>query len=331
MLDSFGRDIDYIRISLTDRCNLRCIYCMPENLKMGEKYDKDDQISELEKKDAGLTYDQIIKILKAAVGVGIKKVRYTGGEPLIFDSIEKLIYDTSKMQQIKDISITTNGIFLNDKADDLKKAGLKRVNISLDTLREDRYRAITRGGKLHDVMNAVNKCLSIGIQPVKINTVVIRGINDDEISDFIRLTKEFPVHVRFIELMPIGEGIKFYKNGFMSSAEIISKHPELVFLRRPKGETASIYKLNNSKGTVEFISPVDCKFCSSCNRIRLTSAGSIKPCLHSESEFKIKKYVYSEELLKSALKNAIINKPFEHKLDVDNRSKCTKAMFQIGG
>lgn len=321
MLDGFGRNIDYIRISLTDRCNLKCVYCMPEHIKTNE----------LHKENTNLTNDEIIRILKIAVKLGIKKVRYTGGEPLIFDGIEELIRDTSKISGVEDIAITTNGILLKDKAAALKKAGLSRVNISLDTLKEDRFKEITRGGNLKSVMNAIDTCLELKLQPVKLNTVVIKGINDDETDAFIKLTKDLPVHVRFIELMPIGEGIKFYKDGFISSAEILKNHPELIFLDSIKGQTASIYKTENSKGTVQFISPVDHKFCSSCNRIRLTAKGSIKPCLHSENEFDIKNYIYSEELLKAAIKNAILNKPPEHSLEADNRSKCTKGMFQIGG
>lgn len=333
MLDSFGRNIEYIRISLTNRCNLKCIYCMPECIAINENSASGIMYNNLipDEENINLSSDEIIKILKSAVSLGIKKVRYTGGEPLIYRDIEKLIKNTSAIREIEDISITTNGILLKDRAAALKRAGLKRVNISLDTLQKNRYKKITRGGNIESVYSAIEQCISINLKPVKINTVVIKGINDDEIGDFINLTKEMPVHVRFIELMPIGEGIRFYKDGFISSAEILKEHPELIFLESKKGQTANIYKAKGSKGTVQFISPVDCKFCNSCNRIRLTSKGAVKPCLHSQKEFQIKPYIYSEELLKAAIKSAIMNKPFEHKLEVENKSECTKGMFQIGG
>lgn len=331
MLDTFGRNIDYIRISLTDKCNLRCIYCMPDFTNVDKQLSTNCEALLSDKESFSLSSNEIIKILKSVVLLGIKKVRYTGGEPLVFQGIEKLINETSKIHRIQDISITTNGILLNDKALDLKKAGLKRVNISLDTLKKDRYKEITRVGDIDSVFKAINTCLNIGLTPVKLNTVIIKGINDDEIEDFINLTKELPVHVRFIELMPIGQGVKFYKNGFISSSEIVKMYPELVFLGRKKGETADIYKLKNSKGTIQFISPIDCKFCSDCNRIRLTSKGTIKPCLHSENEANIKQYLYNDEFLRAAIKNAITNKPLEHKLEVDNKSKCSKGMFEIGG
>lgn len=318
MLDGHGRLIDYLRVSLTDRCNLRCIYCMPE--RGIEKKHHDDM----------LRFEEIYKIIKACASLGIKKVRFTGGEPLILKGIDKLIYETSNIPSIEDIAITTNGILLHDMADELKKAGLKRVNISLDTLKEDKFKLITRGGDINKVLSAIEKCIEIGLNPVKINTVVMRGINDGEIGDFINLTKTMPIHVRFIELMPIGEGAKLYKDGMMTSEEIIENYPDLMLVK-DRSNTASIYKLDGSKGTVGFISPLSSKFCSTCNRIRLTAAGTIKPCLHSEGEINIKKYIENEVMLTSALKDAIFNKPMEHHLDTENLSRSRKMMYQIGG
>ena len=211
MQDGKGRKINYIRVSLTDRCNLRCVYCMPEG---GIDKKEHHEI---------IRHEDVLKILKASAFLGISKVRFTGGEPLIVKDIDKLIYETSKINGIEDIAITTNGILLNSMAGELKKAGLKRVNISLDSLKEDKFRKITRGGSIHDVFHAIEKCIDLGIKPVKINTVLIKGINDDEINDLIRLTKDYPVHVRFIELMPMGEGLNYYDTGFISSEQVLER------------------------------------------------------------------------------------------------------------
>ncbi|MCT8976730.1 GTP 3',8-cyclase MoaA [Clostridium sp. CX1] len=319
MIDGYGRSIDYLRISLTDRCNLRCVYCMPE-----EGIDKKAH-------EDILRFEEILKIVKAASILGIKKIRYTGGEPLILRNIGWLIKETSKIPGIEDIAITTNGILLEDIAEDLKEAGLTRVNISLDTLKEDKYTAITRGGDINKVLRAIQKCISIGLTPVKINTVLIKGTNDDEISDFINLTRELPVEVRFIELMPIGQGEKLYEDGFMSSGEVLAKFPELIPLESNKVSTASLYKLKEAKGKVGFISPLSCKFCSQCNRIRLTSAATIKPCLHSAKELSLKSFLDNEVLLTSVLKESIYSKPSQHNLECDKKSGSERAMYQIGG
>lgn len=319
MNDRYGRSIDYLRVSLTDRCNLRCIYCMPEEGVYKKSHEE------------VLRFEEILKIVNAAALLGVKKIRYTGGEPLILKGIEELIEKTSKVPGIKDIAITTNGILLEDLADKLKASGLNRVNISLDTLKEDKFKQITRGGDINKVLRAIQKCISIGLTPVKINTVLIKGINDDEISDFINLTRELPVEIRFIELMPIGQGEKLYKKGFMSSDEVVARFPELKPLETNKNSTASLYKIKNSKGKVGFISPLSCKFCASCNRIRLTSMGTIKPCLHSANELNIKGYLNNEVLLTSALKEAMYNKPSQHNLECDKKSSSSKMMYQIGG
>lgn len=319
MKDNYGRNINYLRVSVTDRCNLRCIYCMPE--KGVEKKQHSDI----------LRFEEINKIVKAAVSLGIKKVRFTGGEPLILSNIDKLIYETSHLEGIQDISLTTNGVLLGDMADDLKRAGLSRVNISLDTLDKDKYRNITRLGNIEQIFSAINKCLSLGLSPVKLNIVLIKGFNDNEVSDFINLTKDLPLEIRFIELMPIGEGVKLYEKGKMSFEEILYDHPELIPVEAPKSTTAQLYRLNNSQGRVGFISPISCKFCADCNKVRLTSTGTIKACLHSREEMDIKKYIDNEVMLKAALKAAIINKPLEHNLEEDNQSKSAKMMYQIGG
>ena len=319
MQDRLGRNIEYLRISITDRCNLRCVYCMPE-----------EGIKKLDRERI-LSFEEIIKIVKACASLGIKKIRYTGGEPLIIKGIENLIHQTSIIPGIEDIAITTNGILLYDMAEDLKRAGLKRVNISLDTLNEDKYRKITRGGDLKKVLMAIEKCIEIGMTPVKLNVVLIRGLNDDEVMDLMNLTMNMPVEVRFIELMPIGEGVKYYDEGKMSSEEIINSYPSLIPVESDLHSTATLYKLKNAKGNIGFITPLSCKFCDNCNRIRLTSTGTIKPCLHSREEVDIRKYVENEAMLIEVLKSAILSKPEEHHLNSENISRSEKDMYQIGG
>ncbi len=319
MRDNYGRDINYLRISVTDRCNLRCIYCMPE-----------EGVKSLSHEDI-LRFEDTLKIVKVAASLGINKIRYTGGEPLVMKDIDKLIYETSKISGIDDISITTNGILLSDMAEDLKKAGLNRVNISLDTLNSDKFRSITRIGSLEKVMESIYKCLSLGIKPVKINTVLLRGINDSEFVDFLNLIREIPVEIRFIELMPIGEGVKMYEKSKLSFMELLELHPELTEIQSKKSSTAQLYKLEGAKGKIGFISPVSCKFCGDCNKIRLTSTGTIKPCLHSKEEINLRKYLNDEERLTAALKYAISNKPLEHHLKEDSVSRSVRVMSQIGG
>ncbi|ENK1242413.1 GTP 3',8-cyclase MoaA [Clostridium botulinum] len=319
MLDKYGRKINYLRVSVTDRCNLRCIYCMPPEGVL--KKDHDDI----------MRYEEIFNVVKTASLLGMDKIRFTGGEPLILKNIDNLIYNTSQLSSIKDIAMTTNAIFLEDRIDDLKKAGLKRVNISLDSLKKDKFKSITRGGDINKIFKGIEKSLLLGMTPIKINTVIMKGINDDEIDDFMNLTKEYPISVRFIELMPIGEGRKLYKDSYISSEEIISKHRDFIPVKRDKSSTAILYKFKGAKENIGFISPMSCKFCSGCNRVRLTSEGTLKPCLHSEKEVNLKDYVENEQALLSKMNEAIYNKPLEHHMIEEKESKSKKMMYQIGG
>jgi cyclic pyranopterin phosphate synthase len=318
MLDKKGRNIDYLRVSLTDRCNLRCIYCMPE--------DGIDKICHEEI----LRFEEVEKVITACAALGVKKVRFTGGEPLVLKGLDKLIKHTASMPDINDISLTTNGMLLADMADDLKKAGLKRVNISLDTLQSEKFKKITRHGDINKVFSAIEKCLSLDMVPVKLNVVLMKNVNDDEIGDFIKLTMDSPIQVRFIELMPIGEGQKYFDKCSMKVEEIIEKFPELVPIK-DDSRVASVYKMPGAIGSIGLISPVSCKFCSDCNRIRLTSTGTIKPCLHSAEEINLKPYLNDEQKLIDVIKNAVYNKPEEHHLETEGKSDTDRMMFQIGG
>lgn len=316
MKDFYGRQIEYMRVSLVDRCNLRCVYCMPE--KGIEKMLHEDI----------LRYEEFLKIIKAGADLGIKKIRFTGGEPLILKGVTDLIKATSAIPGIEDISITTNGILLAEMAEDLKKAGLKRVNISLDTLDPVKYKNITRGGDINRVFSAIDKCIELGLTPVKINTVLVRGMNDDEIDDLIAFSEEKDVHLRFIEIMPIGEGEK-YASGLMRMDEVLKDRPYLEFIKN--NGVASIYGRKGAKGSVGFISPMSCKFCDECNRIRITAQGTLKPCLHSMEEIDLKPFLNDEAELNKTLSNAIIAKPESHHMDKDGKSDSKRQMFRIGG
>lgn len=318
MVDRNGRVIDYLRVSLTDRCNLRCIYCMPES---GICKKTHDEI---------MRFEDVEKIIEICSELGVKKVRFTGGEPLILPNIENLINTVSKINNINDISITTNGILLFERANELKKAGLRRVNISLDTLDFEKFKYITRGGNLNNVLDAINLCIKLKLTPVKINVVLLKGINDNEILEFIELSKRLPVQVRFIELMPLGEGAKYFEKHYMKTEEVIERVPDLVEFK-DKSKVASVYKIPGSMGSVGLINPVSCKFCNNCDRIRITSTGFLKPCLHSYDEIDLKKYINNLEKLKYIIKNAIYEKPKEHYLDKDKKSNTDKLMNQIGG
>lgn len=318
MIDKSGRNIEYLRVSLTDRCNLRCLYCMPE--KGIEKRSHFDI----------LRFEEVEKIIRACAKLGINKVRFTGGEPLILKGIDELIKNTASIPGIEDISITTNGILLADMAEGLKNAGLKRVNISIDSLKPQKYDKITRLGDIGKVFKAVEKCLSLNMVPVKLNTVLMRGINDDEIEDFIDLTVDNPIQVRFIELMPIGEGVKYFDRCSMKVEAVLERYPELIPVE-DDSKVASVYKVAGAKGSVGLISPISCKFCSLCNRIRLTATGTIKPCLHSAEEINLKPYLKDEEKLIEVIEDTVYNKPEEHHLERDGKSDTVRMMYQIGG
>lgn len=317
MKDSFGRNISYLRISLTDRCNLRCKYCMPA-----------DGIDKSPHEDI-LSLEEIYEIVKAFVELGVTKVRFTGGEPLIRDNIVKLISDVSKLDGIKDIAMTTNGILLDKYGEDLKKAGLNRVNISLDTLNPEKYREITRGGDLNRVLEGIKKAEEVGLTPIKINSVLVGGFNDDEIEDLVNLTVDNDIDLRFIELMPMGEAAGWAEEKFVSNSLVLEKLNLTEVEREDISSPAKYYKLPNSKGKVGIINPITCKFCEDCNRVRLTSKGQLKLCLHSNVEWDIKKVLRSGGDLKEFILEAIKNKEEAHHLE--DGEYIERNMNQIGG
>ncbi len=325
LTDSFNRRIDYLRISITDRCNLKCIYCMPEK---GLKHFDRSEI---------LNSDEIIRIVRIAGKYGVRKVRLTGGEPLLRDDIIPLISGI-KQAGIHDLSITTNGQRLAGMARALKKAGLDRVNISLDTLIADRYRNITRGGDIHRVWEAVSEAERAGLLPVKINVVPVRGVNDDEVARFAALTLYKDVHVRFIEFMPIGNREAWKPDAYLSKEEIMERVASLGNLVRlpfKGGGPSRNYRIEGAQGMIGFISPISDCFCDFCNRLRLTAIGKIRPCLFSEIAVDIKTPLRSgasDDELESLYRRAVLSKPARHDLQQGFLLRpALSPMSQIGG
>lgn len=319
MLDGYERNIDYARISLTDKCNLRCVYCMPE-----------DKVYENNLINDTLSFNDYKFIINGLSQVGIKKIKFTGGEPLLYPHLIELIKYAHYECNIDDISITTNGIGLNEIAYELKRSGLKSVNISLDSLKSYKYKSITRGGNLTDVLKSINRCLELGIK-VKINCVVIKRFNDDEVYDFIEMANYYPIDVRFIELMPLGEGEYFYENGYFNISNFINDIDELYKIEDEKGSTTRLYQAKYAKGRIGIITPISCQFCNTCNRIRITSDGKIKLCLHSNEETDIRYYLNKPMIFKEVLKEIILKKPDKHNLLESNSSDTYRQMYEIGG
>lgn len=313
MKDRFGRNITYLRISVTDLCNLRCKYCMPES-----------GVESLCHSDI-LSIEEIIEIVKIASKNGIKKIRLTGGEPLVRRGFINLCKQISKIDEIEDIAITTNGVYLKEMADELFENKVRRINFSLDTLIKEKYNDITRRNDFDKTMESLFYAIKKGFK-VKINVVLIGGFNDDEIQDFVNLANKYDLEVRFIELMQIGETANWSKDKFVSNKIVLEKVPELEF--DGVSGVAKIYKIKGQKGRIGLISPISCSFCEDCNRIRLTSDGKLKPCLHSKDEINLKGL--SGEELEEVFKKGIFEKPEKHHLE-DGKSESARDMNKIGG
>lgn len=318
MLDNYNRKINYMRLSVTDRCNLRCRYCMPE---AGVSKKKHHDI---------LRHEEMVSIVQAGAKLGIEKVRLTGGEPLIRKGIVNLVSDIKKVKGIKEITMTTNGLLLEAYLDDLVKAGLSRINLSLDTLVASKYSEITRGGDLSKVLNIIPRIMSYGLK-LKINVVLIGGFNDQEILDFINLTVDDDIDVRFIELMPIGQASKWNNGKFVSNQVVLESCNLSLIDNNDIGSPATYYRYGEAKGRVGLINPISCTFCDSCNRIRVTSDGKIKPCLHSNEEIDLMDLLRKNVPILPILKQAIINKPKEHEINNDGYSPIKRDMNRIGG
>lgn len=313
MKDRFGRNITYLRISVTDLCNLRCKYCMPES-----------GVKSLCHSDI-LSIEEIVEIVKVASKNGIKKIRLTGGEPLVRRGFINLCKQISEINEIEDIAITTNGVYLKSMADELFENKVRRINFSLDTLIKEKYNDITRRNDFDKTMESLFYAIKKGFK-VKINVVLIGGFNDDEIQAFVNLANDYDLEVRFIELMQIGETANWSKDKFVSNKIVLKKVPELEF--DGVSGVAKIYKIKGQKGRIGLISPISCSFCEDCNRIRLTSDGKLKPCLHSKDEINLKGL--SGEELEEVFKRGIFEKPEKHHLE-DGKSESARDMNKIGG
>ena len=313
MLDSYGRTIRYLRLSVTDLCNYRCAYCMAEN---GVPKRAHDEI---------LSIEELAEIGAAAVRCGVKKIRLTGGEPLVRRGILTLCERLRALDGLDELTMTTNGSLLGAMAGDLKAAGVDRLNVSLDTLRPDRFRAITRRGELRDVLDGLEAAKAAGFKNTKLNVVLMGGVNDDEIADFVALTRDSDRSVRFIELMPLGVCAGFPKQRFLSADAVLAAVPEL----EPVGGdgVAALYRVPGCRGTVGLIRPMTRCFCADCDRLRVTADGKLKPCLHSEAEIPLRGL--HGAALEDAIRDGAAAKPARHHLA--QGSDTPRSMFEIGG
>jgi len=326
LIDKYNRHLNYLRISITDRCNLRCLYCMPHN-----------GLAKLRHEDI-LTYEEILRLATIAVNLGVNKIRLTGGEPLIRKGLFQLLSPLAALSGLKDISMTTNGIYLKENLDKIKSAGMKRINISLDTLHRERYREITGYDGFEKVWDGIRLAEKLGFNPIKINMVVMQGINDDEIVDFARLSLDHPYHIRFIEYMPSGfadQGIQLHHVPNSAVKEQIIKLGKLVqVLNTEIDGPTDRFRLEGAPGEIGFISPLTHHFCQVCNRLRLTASGHLRPCLLSDQEIDLKTPMRAgasdNDLVRIFLK-AAENKPGAHGLVSEHCGSLSGQMSAIGG
>lgn len=330
LTDKFGRVHDYLRISVTDRCNLRCVYCMPEE---GMQFEPEERL---------LTFEEIAAVVKVLAAYGVRKLRLTGGEPLVRKNLEQLVAKLAAIPGIEDIALTTNGIFFAPKAEAFRAAGLTRINISLDSLKADRFRLITRGGDIRKVLGSLEAAERVGLQPIKLNVVLMKGLNDDEIGDFLRLTLERDIQVRFIEYMPIGHDGHDWKSRYIPLSAVLDRCAELGWTAEPWGRVygngpSENYRIRGARGSFGLIHPVSDHFCESCNRLRLTADGNIKPCLYWADEFNVRQYIGDDKALADLFFRALDIKPQNHEMakalagEGQSHTPTARRMSQIGG
>lgn len=325
MLDRYGREIDYLRISVTDRCNFRCRYCRPP------------EGPELAAAKEILSFEETLTVAKIATGLGIDRIRLTGGEPLLRREITKLVRMLREGCNLKDLSLSTNGSLLAYQAQELAMSGLDRVNVSLDSLNSLKFRWITRGGELEQVLKGIDRAIEVGLEPVKINTVMMKGFNDDEAVDLARLTLERELIVRFIELMPIGEANSndFWGSAYLSLQDVkhvLEEEFDLLPAEVSQGSgPARYYRIRGAVGKIGFITPLSASYCESCNRIRLTAKGALRPCLALDHQISLKHPLREGRLeeVERLLRESIWGKPKSHRW---NHGRVTvDAISGIGG
>jgi cyclic pyranopterin phosphate synthase len=325
LFDRFNRRINYLRVSLTDRCNLRCVYCMPPE---GDR--------KLRHRDI-LRYEEILRIARIGIKLGITKIRLTGGEPLVRKGVQEFIPMLTSLEGLKDVSLTTNGVLLGENLEMLKSAGITRINVSLDSLKRLNFKYITRFDYFDRVWEGIEKARDMGFYPIKLNMVVMKGMNDGEIIDFGRLAIEQPFHIRFIEYMPIGLDLK--SSNFISNAEIKNTlvnnlGPLAPIVKGKHDGPAKRFQFQGGKGEVGFIGAVSDSFCSTCNRLRLTADGKILPCLLSNREIDIKEPLRRgclDEALIKVFQDAVRLKPKSHLLNLEGHQRVHRKMCSIGG
>ena len=318
MTDAYGRKIEYLRMSVTEGCNLHCSYCMPS--EAGAKCPCSAQLSDAE----------LVEIARTAASLGMKKLRITGGEPLVRRGITELVRELGKIDGIEDLSLTTNATLLAPVAREHYDAGIRRINISLDTLDPEKYKRITGGGRLSDALDGIKAAFDAGMSPVKLNAVLMGGVNDDEIAALCELTKKYPVEMRFIELMPIGSAAGFEAAAFLPCSAVPERLPELVPLPHEPHSVARLYRFPGAPGKVGLISPLSDHFCAECSRLRLTADGFLKPCLHSADEISVRGL--HGEALRKAILLAVQRKPKQHvELSATESSQSKRSMYRIGG
>ena len=321
--DSFGRRIDYLRISVTDRCNFRCLYCMPA---AGLEWLPKSHI---------LSYEEIAQVVSELAPLGLRRLRITGGEPTLRPQLELLVGMLRSIPEIEDISLSTNGVRLPEFAGSFRQAGLDRVNMSADSLRPDRIRAISRRNINFDPIAAATAAEQAGLSPIKINVVVMRGINDDELCDFARLTVEHEWHVRFIELMPVGEMRELTWDHIVPSEEVLRQLEEIAPLEPAAGPSrgngpARYFRFDGARGTVGVITPMSHTYCGSCNRVRLTADGRLRTCLFGDDEVDLRSPLREGLPLEPFFRSALSSKPKEHHL-LQMQVGGLQALSQVGG
>ncbi|MDZ7780030.1 MAG: GTP 3',8-cyclase MoaA [Gemmatimonadota bacterium] len=326
MIDQFGRRIEYLRISVTDKCNLRCVYCMPmEGLPWL-------------KREALLTYEEIERIVRVMAGMGLKRVRITGGEPLVRRDLPELAGMISAVPEIEDLSLSTNAVLLAEHADALRAAGVQRLNVSLDSLQPERVDAIARRpGSYPKIMEGLRAAEEAGFAPIKLNVVLIRGQNDDEIEDFAEITRERPWHVRFIEMMPTGSNLELNEGGFVSCAEALRRVRSIDALEPVEGPfgngPARYHRFPGAPGTVGVITPMSHNYCDRCNRMRLTADGQLRPCLFGSLQTNLRDPLRAGEDIRPHIEETLRTKPERHQLvqGSDVGSGGLVALSQTGG
>lgn len=324
IIDTYGRKINYLRLSVTDRCNLRCSYCMPA-----------DGIRKHTHADM-LSYEQLYRIAKASVAIGVEKIRITGGEPLVRKGILGFLADLKRIPGLKKLVLTTNGVFLGEMAGELRSAGVESINISLDSLRPEVFAKITRSGDFNKVLTGIAAAEQTGFKHLKLNMVVMRGVNNDEVLDFAALTINKPFHVRFIEYMPTLKE-KNWQSLMVPGDELLSRLSERYQLQKVTHEAldgpAVNYQIQGAVGKLGFITPMSSHFCQDCNRIRVTSSGTVKSCLFDDGKMSLKPYLENgdDRDLQDALRQVANTKPQRHMLMSGEADNHLLNMFQIGG